>query len=58
MLRRLPVAMLGLALMAPMAHAQSGPIPLLYACDLQSEPCRIWTSQWEPIFRASRPPRR
>ena len=53
MLKRLLVIVLGLASMAPLAHAQSGPITLLYACDLQSEPCRTWTSQWEPIFRAS-----
>ncbi len=43
-------AMCGLG---PDAGAQSGRLVLLYACDEQSEPCKVWQTQWEPIFTAS-----
>jgi len=38
---------------APPAGAQTGRLTLLYVCDRQSEPCKTWEKQWEPIFVAS-----
>ena len=55
-LRRFLMAVLAMAAMvalAPTAGAQNGPLTLIYACDEQSEPCKTWRSQWEPIFAAS-----
>jgi hypothetical protein len=55
-LRRLWMAALAMAAtagLAPTVGAQSGRLTLVYACDLQSEPCKTWESQWEPMFRAS-----
>ena len=37
----------------PAAAQDGGPLTLVYACDAQSEPCKTWTSQWEPVFRSS-----
>ncbi|MFZ5779575.1 MAG: hypothetical protein ACOY4R_05135 [Pseudomonadota bacterium] len=45
------MTLLGFA--SPPASAQSGSLTLLYACDRQSEPCKVWEKQWEPIFAAS-----
>ena len=55
-LRRFLTAVLAItavAALAPAADAQSGRLTLIYACDAQSEPCKTWQSQWEPIFAAS-----
>jgi len=35
------------------ASAQSARPTLIYACDEQSEPCKVWHSQWQPMFAAS-----
>ncbi len=37
----------------PAAAQDGGPLTLVYACDAQSEPCKTWATQWEPIFAAS-----
>jgi hypothetical protein len=47
------LAMAAVAGLAPTASAQSGKLTLIYACDEQSEPCKTWRSQWEPMFAAS-----
>ena len=47
------LAMAALAGLAPTAGAQSGRLTLVYACDVQSEPCKTWQSQWEPMLAAS-----
>src|SRR5262245_19024925 len=47
------LAMAAIAGLAPEAGAQSGRLTLVYACDVQSEPCKTWQSQWEPMFAAS-----
>src|SRR5882724_5872279 len=39
--------------LAPMASAQSGRPVLIFACDDASEPCKVWRSQWQPMFAAS-----
>ena len=41
------------SLFGPAAAQDGGPLTLVYACDAQSEPCKTWTTQWEPIFAAS-----
>lgn len=47
-------ALAAVATMSGPAAAQSGgPLTLVYACDVQSEPCKTWEKQWEPIFTAS-----
>ncbi|WP_422002999.1 hypothetical protein [Reyranella sp.] len=51
------VAILAAAAATP-AGAQGGaaagakPV-LVYACDAQSEPCKVWQRQWQPLFAAS-----
>ena len=55
-LRRFLAALLAVAAImafAPTAGAQGGRLTLVYACDEQSEPCKVWRSQWEPMFAAS-----
>ena len=55
--KRLMMAAAALAAIVTMsgpAAAQSGgPLTLVYACDKESEACKTWEKQWEPIFTAS-----
>jgi len=47
-------ALAAVATMSGPAAAQTGgPLTLVYACDKESEPCKTWETQWEPIFNAS-----
>lgn len=62
MVRRMLLAMvlpvLAAAAAATPAGAQGGaaagakPV-LVYACDVQSEPCKVWQRQWQPLFASS-----
>ena len=40
-------------LCADRRSAQSGRPTLVFVCDEQSEACKTWRSQWEPLFAAS-----
>ena len=59
--RSLAAAMAALAVtpvLTPITQAetkgsQSGRPMLIYACDRQSEPCKVWQQQWQPLFAAS-----
>jgi hypothetical protein len=51
---------IGLAILAAVAAswasaagAQGSRLTLVYACDEQSEPCKTWRSQWEPMLAGS-----
>ncbi len=46
-------ALAAAVVLAPMAGAQSGKPVLIFACDDASEPCKVWRSQWQPIFAGS-----
>lgn len=56
-LKRIAMAVAALVALAsapgPATAQSGGPLTLVYACDLQSEPCKAWTTQWEPVFRSS-----
>lgn len=65
-MRRFLMAALTIAaamLCVPIVEAQTPPAsqsahPLLVlACHEQSEPCKTWRSQWQPLFAPSRPTR-
>ena len=59
--RNLAAGALALAAVAsgtPSVQAQTtgsagGRPVLVYACDAQSEPCKVWQRQWQPLFATS-----
>ena len=57
MFKRLMMTAAALAAVAtvsgPAAAQTGGPLTLVYACDKESEPCKTWETQWEPLFTAS-----
>ncbi|CAN5698344.1 hypothetical protein BH11PSE3_BH11PSE3_44660 [soil metagenome] len=47
------LAMAAATLVVPAARAQSKKPVLVFACDDVSEACKLWRSQWQPIFAGS-----